>query len=122
MEITDEIEMDLKTIATSFFRKKKFDVKEEVTLMDESGKKHHFEMVVSIENDVQFNKIAVKILDWKRTVGVDRLIRFERILSDFRNLKGMIVSNRFSESAINFARRRGLVVYSREDLLLLIEE
>lgn len=112
----------LHEIATKFFQKRKFELQENVTLLGESGKKHKIELIAKIDSDVLFNKIAIKILDWKRSVGVDRLIRFERILNDLNGMKGMMISNEFSTSAKNFAKRRGIVVYSRKNLVLLLDE
>ncbi|MBD3191474.1 MAG: hypothetical protein GF308_12570 [Candidatus Heimdallarchaeota archaeon] len=122
MAFTENDKPSLHEIATRFFQKKDFEVQENVTLLGESGKKHKIELIAKIEADVQINKIAIKILDWKRSVGVDRLIRFERILNDLNGMKGMMISNAFSTSAKNFAKRRGIVLYSRKNLLLLLEE
>lgn len=99
-----------------------FKIREDVTLIGTSGKKHHINMVVKLDSDVEINEVLVQIVDWNRAVGVDRLIRFERILSDLNNRKGMIISNYFSDSAINFAKRRGLILYSREHLYISDDE
>ena len=98
-----------------------FEIEEKVTLVGTSGKKHLFDMVVKTNCDIEVSEILVKIVDWKRAVGVDRLIRFERMLNDLSNRKGMIVSNVFSESAIKFAKRRGLIIYERDHLHVLRE-
>jgi len=41
---------------------------------------------------------------------------FKQILSDLNNRKGLFVSNIFSDSAVKFAKRRGLIIYAREHL------
>ncbi|MHA1743414.1 MAG: restriction endonuclease [Candidatus Heimdallarchaeota archaeon] len=60
--------------------------------------------------------MLVKIINWKRAVGVDRLIRLERILNDLQNRKGLVISNSFSEPAIKFAKKHGLITYQRKHL------
>ncbi|NHJ04108.1 MAG: hypothetical protein EAX90_04750 [Candidatus Heimdallarchaeota archaeon] len=112
-------ESDLYDLAIEFFKKMNFQIREDVNLLGSSGKRHHFHMIVQVNSDVLINEIVVQIVDWNRAVGVDRLIRFERILTDLNNRKGMIISNSFSNSAINFGKRRGLILYSRDELHVL---
>lgn len=116
-----EDELNLHDIARVFFQNMEFDVEEGVTLVGASGKRHQFDMVVKINSNLEIREVVVKIVDWKRAVGVDRLIRFERILTDLNNRKGMLISNSFSDSAISFARRRGLIIYEREHLQIIKE-
>jgi hypothetical protein len=109
-------ETKLIDLTRDFFQNMELDIQEDITLIGTSGKRYSFEMLVKSETNVDINELLVAIVDWKRAVGVDRLIRFERILNDLDKRKGMIVSNSFSESAVSFAKRRGLIIYSREHL------
>ena len=109
-------EPELLDLAKEFFKQMNFEIREDVNLLGSSGKRHHFHMIVKVDSEVLIKEVLVQIVDWNRAVGVDRLIRFERILSDLNNQKGMIISNSFSNSAINFAKRRGLILYSRDEL------
>ncbi|TET31049.1 MAG: hypothetical protein E3J70_03150 [Candidatus Heimdallarchaeota archaeon] len=112
----DEELQDLQELAKAFFKSMDFVIQREIDVVGASGKKHHFEMLLKTNSDLEINQLFVKIVDWKRAVGVDRLIRFERILNDLNDRKGMIVSNIFSDSAVKFAKRRGLIIYAREHL------
>jgi len=114
-------ESKLIDLARNFFHNMELDIQEDITLIGSSGKRYSFEMLVKSETNVDINELLVCVVDWKRAVGVDRLIRFERILNDLDKRKGMIVSNSFSDSAVNFAKRRGLIIYSREHLHLFAE-
>jgi len=114
-------ETKLVDLARDFFLNMDFDIREDITLIGTSGKRYSFEMLIKSEADVDINELLVCVVDWKRAVGVDRLIRFERILNDLDKRKGMIVSNTFSDSAVNFAKRRGLIIYSREHLYIFAE-
>jgi hypothetical protein len=104
--------------AVVFFHKMNFVINEDITLVGNSGKKHHFAMKIKIAKDVEINEMLVKVMDWKRSVGVDQIIRFERVLEDLNNQKGMIISNGFSKTAINLGKKRGLILYSRDQLVI----
>jgi len=111
---------ELYHLAYAFFKEMNFEIKEQITLIGASGKRYHFDMVIrSPKKDLEINEVLVKIIDWKRTVGVDRLIRIERMLNDLQNPKGLIISNAFSEPAIKFAKKHGLITYQKEHLRLL---
>ncbi|MHA1760820.1 MAG: restriction endonuclease, partial [Candidatus Heimdallarchaeota archaeon] len=114
-------ETKLIDLARDFFQEMDLDIQEDITLIGSSGKRYSFEMLIKSETNVDINELLVYIVDWKRAVGVDRLIRFERILNDLDKRKGIIVSNSFSDSAVNFAKRRGLIIYSRDHLHLFAE-
>ena len=113
-----EEEPELYDLAYDFFKQMNFQIQENITLIGASGKKYKLTMIVNLPKEVEINEILVDVVDWNRAVGVDRLIRFERILSDLNNRKGMIISNRFSDSAKNFAKRIGLIIYNRNHLYL----
>jgi len=111
-----EEEPKLYDVAIEFFKKMNFHVREDVTLIGTSGKRHHFNLEVKLDSEVEIKKILVLVVNWNRAVGVDRLIRFERMLNDLDKRKGMIISNSFSGSAVKFAKRAGLILYTREHL------
>lgn len=111
-----EEEPKLYDMAIEFFKKMNFQVREDITLIGTSGKKHHFHLVVKLNSDADIQQILVLVVNWNRAVGVDRLIRFERMLNDLQKRKGMIISNSFSGSAIKFAKRTGMILYTKEHL------
>ncbi len=111
-----EEETMLYDMTIEFFKKMNFQVREDVTLIGTSGKKHNFHLVVKLNSDADIKQILVLVVNWNRAVGVDRLIRFERMLNDLQKRKGMIISNSFSGSAIKFAKRTGLILYTKEHL------
>ncbi len=108
---------DLYQLAYSFFKEMGFEIKEQITLIGTSGKRYQFDMAIKTNlDDLEINEVLVKIINWKRAVGVDRLIRLERILNDLQNRKGLVISNSFSEPAIKFAKKHGLITYQRKHL------
>ncbi len=119
--INDEEDTDLHDLAIAFFKNMNFKISKEVILVGSSGRKYQIDMIIKSDTDLDINEVLVKIVNWNRAVGVDRLIRFERMLADLNNKKGMIISNLFSESAEKFAKRRGLIIYEKEHLQLVGE-
>ena len=112
---------ELYSLVINFFKEMEFEVEEEITLVGTSGKKHQFDLRIKSHDEVEINTMLVKIVDWNRAVGVDRIIRFERMLNDLTNRKGMLISNTFSASAVKFAKRRGIIIYERDHLHVLRE-
>ncbi|NHJ46202.1 MAG: hypothetical protein FK733_00305 [Asgard group archaeon] len=110
---------ELYGLVMTFFKEMEFEIQEEITLVGTSGKKYQFEMQIKSNSDVEINTMLVKIVDWNRAVGVDRLIRFERMINDLRNPKSILISNTFSASAVKFAKRRGIIIYERNHLHVL---
>jgi len=116
-----EEETDLHELAFAFFKNMNFEIAKEVILVGSSGRKYQIDMIIKDDSELDINEVLVKIVNWNRAVGVDRLIRFERMLTDLNNRKGMIISNMFSESAEKFAKRRGVIIYEKEHLQIIGE-
>ncbi|MBN1329014.1 MAG: restriction endonuclease [Candidatus Heimdallarchaeota archaeon] len=116
-----EEETALHELAFAFFKNMNFEIAKEVILVGSSGRKYQIDMIIKGDTKLAINEVLVKIVNWNRAVGVDRLIRFERMLTDLNNKKGMIISNMFSESAEKFAKRRGLIIYEKEHLQIIGE-
>ncbi|MEA2069782.1 MAG: restriction endonuclease [Asgard group archaeon] len=114
----DESLPDLFDEALRFFINMNFKIHKHILRKGKSGKEYKFDLLVETTDDVEVKKILVKIVDWKRPVGVDRLIKLEHILNDLQSAKGMIIANTFSEASVKFAKRRGIILYSREHLYL----
>ena len=65
--------------------------------------------------------IGVVIKDWKRSVGVDIVIRAEQIAKTSRLIsKILIVSNLFSDPARSLAEKIGIFLLTRNDLIRII--
>ena len=119
MPPNDDNGNELYELALSFFHSMEFKVKEKITLIGTSGKKYQFDMLIESNDELEANEVVVNIVDWKRAVGVDRLIRFERMVNDLHGKKGMVESNRFSDPATRYAKKHGLIIYAREHLQIV---
>ncbi len=62
--------------------------------------------------------IGVWILDWKRSVGTDKIIHIERLLQQSNLNAAFVVSNYFSPNAFDLAdQTEGIVLIERADIL-----
>ncbi|MFX1282190.1 MAG: restriction endonuclease [Promethearchaeota archaeon] len=74
-----------------------------------------------IQNGDENEGIGVMIKDWKRAVGVDIIIRAEKIMKNNRLLsKMLIVTNLFSDPARSLAERIRIFLLTRNDLIRIL--
>ncbi len=63
---------------------------------------------------------AVKILDWRRSIGIDQIIRLHRFC-EVNGLRGILVGNIISSNTLDFAVRHGISYLNRDELEGIIE-
>ncbi|MFW9777254.1 MAG: restriction endonuclease [Candidatus Heimdallarchaeota archaeon] len=74
-----------------------------------------------IQNGDIRETIGVMIKDWKRSVGIDVILRAEDLLKMTPTItKVLIVSNLFSEPAQSLAKRVGILLLTRLDLIRIL--
>lgn len=74
-----------------------------------------------IKNGDENDSIGVIIKDWKRAVGVDIIIRAEKIMKNHRVLsKMLVVTNIFSDPARSLAERIRILLLTRNDLIEIL--
>ncbi|MFW9854111.1 MAG: restriction endonuclease [Candidatus Thorarchaeota archaeon] len=74
-----------------------------------------------IQNGDIRETIGVMIKDWKRSVGIDVILRAEDLLKVTPTIsKVLIVSNLFSEPAQSLAKRVGILLLTRLDLIRIL--
>ncbi|MFX0163304.1 MAG: restriction endonuclease [Candidatus Hodarchaeota archaeon] len=117
----------LEGISRKFFQIKGFTTREKVRLRGKSGQNHEFNMLLSQSRDKEKNAeslgdigYGVLIKDWKRSIGVNVIIKFDQMIEDAGLEGGIIVGNDFSANAQNFAKKSGIVSYSRGELVSLL--
>ena len=74
-----------------------------------------------IQNGDENEGIGVLIKDWKRAVGVDIVIRAEKVMKNSRFLtKMLVVTNFFSDPARSLAERIRIFLLTRNDLIRIL--
>lgn len=74
-----------------------------------------------IQNGDENEGIGVIIKDWKRAVGVDIIIRAEKVMKNSRFIsKILIVTNFFSDPARSLAEKIRIFMLTRNDLIQIL--
>jgi hypothetical protein len=74
-----------------------------------------------IQNGDENEGIGVIIKDWKRAVGVDIVIRAEKVMKNTRFLsKMLVVTNYFSDPARSLAEKIRIFLLTRNDLIRIL--
>jgi hypothetical protein len=71
-----------------------------------------------IQNGADNEGIGIVIKDWRRAVGVDIIIRAEKLMKSSRFItKVLLISNHFSDPARSLAERIGLLLLTKNDII-----
>ncbi|MCK4477192.1 restriction endonuclease [Candidatus Bathyarchaeota archaeon] len=102
----------LNELAAKYFRKKGYKIEQTIILEGASGIPHKFNLLITKSNE----KRVVKILNWKRTVGVNIVINFDKASEDVGVKKPIVISEKFSSHAKAYANRKGVTLLTRQKL------
>lgn len=85
------------------------------------GSRNNDEINFVIQNGDENEGIGVLIKDWKRAVGVDIVIRAEKVMKNSRFLsKMLVVTNYFSDPARSLAEKIRILLLTRNDLIRIL--
>ncbi|MFX0207548.1 MAG: hypothetical protein ACFFDT_16295 [Candidatus Hodarchaeota archaeon] len=65
-------------------------------------------------------QVAVKLLNWDRSVGTDQAIRLQRFC-ELNSISGILVAKMIGENTLQFCSRHGIVTLSESDLQAVAE-
>ena len=85
----------------------------DVTLLGSSGLRHKFDLKLRKDGE----EYLVLVKDWKRTVGVNVAIKLDVASSDVGIYNTIIVSDKFGEHIIAYAKRRGITLITKGEIL-----
>ncbi|MFX1486875.1 MAG: restriction endonuclease [Promethearchaeota archaeon] len=97
----------LKELAIEFFETQGYNVKEDRIMKN----KYSIDLLIKERENVLY---GVVVKDWKRTVGVNVLLRLDRAIGKADLQQGIVVGPSFSSHARSYANKRKirLVTYS----------
>jgi hypothetical protein len=98
--------------ALNYFRKKGYRVERDIVLEGSSGISHRFDLIVTRSS----NRRGVRILNWKRTVGVNVVIKLDKASEDVNFRRPILISNKFSSHAKAYANRKSILLLTRQDI------
>lgn len=99
-------------LTITYFRQRGYQIQEEALLEGVSGIPHKFHLLIEKGNE----KHLVTVLDWKRTSGVNMVIRLDMASSDVGFSNPVLVSNNFSGHAKAYANRRGMTLLTKHEI------
>ena len=71
-----------------------------------------------IQNGADNEGLGITIKDWRRAVGVDIVIRAEKLMDSSRLInKVLLISNHFSDPARSLAKRIGILLLTKNDII-----
>jgi len=74
-----------------------------------------------IQDGADKEGIGITIKDWRRAVGVDIIIRAEKLMKSCRLIKQvLLISNHFSDPARSLAERIGIILLTKNDIIDVI--
>lgn len=74
-----------------------------------------------IQNGADNEGIGITIKDWRRAVGVDIIIRAEKLMKSSRFVtKVLLISNHFSDPARSLAERIGILLLTKNDIIEIL--
>ena len=112
----------LRELAEEFWRRKGFLVEKTVAMRGINGDTYTFAYVLrKPSNHASNEEIGVLVRDWKRSVGVDVLIKTDQIAETTGLKKIMVLANRFSANARTYAKSRSILLLSRSELISLFD-
>lgn len=111
------IKMTLLSNAKKYFTKLGYNCVEGEQLYGYSGQLRSFDLLISGKG----NKRLVVVFEWKRTVGVDMVIKTDRAASDVNLERPIIVAPKFSDHARAYANRRGLSLITIHEIMSVIK-
>jgi len=111
------IKMTLLSNTKKYFTKLGYDFFEGEQLYGYSGQLRYFDLLISGKG----NKRLVVVFDWKKTVGVDMIIKTDRAASDVNLERPIIVARKFSDHARAYANRRSLSLLTIHEIMSVIK-
>lgn len=102
----------LTELVEKYFRKRGYKTEADITIEGASGVPHKFDLLITKSNE----RRGVRILDWRRTVGVNIVINFDKASEDVGLRKPIIVSDKFSSHAKAYANRKSVLLLTNREV------
>ena len=108
--------MTLLSNTKKYFTKLGYDFVEGEQLYGYSGQLRYFDLLLSGKG----NKRLVVVFEWKKTVGIDMIIKTDRAALDVNFERPIIIAKKFSDHARAYANRRGLSLITSQEIMSTI--
>ena len=99
--------------ASNFFESMGYTVEYDMTYEGFSGLVHKFDLLVRKGKEEH----VVLVMDWKRTVGIDVVIKAEKAAEDVDFPHPILIANRFSEHSKAYSNKKRIRLMTGNELL-----
>lgn len=100
-------------LITRLYKQRGYHLKQNAILEGASGLTQTFNLLAAKPDDSH----VIQFMDWKRTVGVNMVINMDRAAADVGIKNVVIVAEVFSDHAKAYAKRKGLTLVTKRDLV-----
>jgi hypothetical protein len=107
------VNSSLKELVVNYFKQKGYAITENLSLEGFSGVDHTFDLLIQKSQE----KRLVWLRDWKRTVGVNMIIKMDNASEDVTIPKPIMISQQFSGHARAYANRRGIILLTKTEII-----
>ena len=111
--------MKAKQAAAKYFRSMGLDVKEDAVLRGRWGLEYKFDLIVRDGGGIVR---GVWVKDWRRVVGINVVIRLDRISEEVGLGRPILIAGRFSPSVHMYAFKRGIELITIGELMRAVEK
>ena len=106
-------EMSLIALTIKYFKRGGYNVEYNVALEGFSGLLQTFDLI--IKKGREEHPVIVK--DWKRTVGVNMVIKADKASEDTQLSRPIVVAKKFSDHAKAYSNRKRIILITERELL-----
>ena len=99
-------------LAMKYFKKKGYKIEQDISVEGASGIPQKFDLLIAKSNE----RRVVRILSWKRTVGVNVAINLDKASEDVGLKRPILISEKFSSHAKAYANRKGIILLTKREL------
>ena len=105
-------EKSLITLTAIYFHRKGYAVEANVAFEGLSGLLQSFDLI--IRKDGESHPVIVK--DWRRTVGIDMIIKADKASEDAKLSRPVFVAKKFSDHAKAYSNRKRIILLTEQKL------
>lgn len=105
--------LDLKRLVVEYFKRKGYKVEEGVGLEGYRGILRNFDLIIQKGRLTQ----GVWIKDWRRTIGINVLIKLDTASEEVSLPNPIIIGEKFSDHAKSYANRRKIILLTKRQIL-----
>lgn len=106
-------EKNLLSLASKFFESRGYALKHNLKKMGFSGLFYTFDLIIKNRREER----AVFVMDWRKTVGINMIIKADRATADVGLTHPIIIARKFSDHAWAYSNRKRIILITERDFL-----